>query len=91
MQEHQVFEELELANSEISGACRLHTLTSSDTNTNMCLADHVTVIGSVTDGEHALVWEAESHECDDIALLLRADTAANHDIHVISGLKKKLK
>lgn len=83
MKEQDVFQEMELANGEVSRACCLHALASCNSHANMRLADHVTVIGAITNGQHALQRVSHSHESDNIALLLGTNTATNNDVHVI--------
>ena len=69
--EEELMKELELADGEIGRLCSLHTLTTSNTYTNVSLADHGAVVGSIADGQSDLLLVTMAHQCDNITLLLR--------------------
>ena len=80
-------EELELADGKIGGSSSLHTFSTGDSNTDMSLTDHGTVIGTITNSKSDFAFVSHSHQCDYITLLLGRDSASNNDLHIIGTLK----
>ena len=65
-------------------------LLAKDTNADVCLEDHVDVVGAVSDRERHLLGEAFADHVNNIGLLLGRHSASQHHVDVVGTLQEEV-